>query len=285
MTVANFIPKLWDSTLHTAFRRRSLAAGLTNTEYEGILARGNTVQITNLVDVAIKDYKANGRTTTPDPVETTKQDLVIDQEKNYDFLIDDIDAKQAAGSLNGYAESAVYGLAQDADKFLFAKAIAGADANHIIDPADLAFAADDPKGAYNIVKRARALFNKADVPLEQRWLIMNSDFEAPFLDYDSKFTKAGEIGGNEGVRQAYIGDILGFKTLVTDNLPGTATDQPQALFVHTPVWHYVSQFTKSEAMRANDTFADRVRGLHVYGGKVVEPLGVAQYTGTAPAAG
>lgn len=281
MSVANFIPKIWSSSLQIGFQQQAIAAGLTNTEYTGVLAKGNTVQVSEAVDVEIKDYKANGRTTTPDAVATRDNSLVIDQEKNFDFLVDDIDEVQAAGSMDAFTKTAVHGLAMDADRFLFAKAVAGAHADNVIPGA--VFDPEDAKAAYNIMKAGRAALNKKNVPHASRYAIINSDFESALLAYDSKFTSAtGLDTANQAVREAVIGRILGFNTLVTDNLPGSLAASPvaQAVFVYTPAWHYVSQISKTEAMRANNSFADRLRGLHVYGGKVMRPEAVATFTAT-----
>src|SRR5690606_4045523 len=116
------------------FREQAVAANLVNREYEGDATRGNTVKITGAVDVEIKDYKAAGRTTSADAVSDTGQDLLIDQEKVFDFYIDDIDRAQAAGSMDAYTRSAAAGLAEDADQFILATAVSEADPGNILDP-------------------------------------------------------------------------------------------------------------------------------------------------------
>ncbi|SDT85042.1 hypothetical protein SAMN04488548_11422, partial [Gordonia westfalica] len=67
--------------------------------------KGNTVHIPGVVAPAIKDYKANNRTTSADAITDTGVDLLIDQEKNFDFKVDDIDAAQSAGSLAPYTDA------------------------------------------------------------------------------------------------------------------------------------------------------------------------------------
>lgn len=279
MTVKNFIPEVWAASLETNFQGQALATGLTNTQYQGTLASGNTVHVTTAVDVQIHDYKAKGRTTTPDDVATTSNDLVIDQEKNFDFQIDDIDRAQAAGSLDAYTQSAAHGLAMDADRHILATLVAeanqtGAPVSAVLDP-------ENTKAAYNVVKALMAQMNKRNVPLASRWLIVNSDFYMPFLSYDSKFTKAAEYAGaNDAVRSATIGNLLTFNWLVTDNMPGTTTGVAQAAAVYTPALHFVNQVQKTEAMRAQNKFADRLRGLNVYGARLLRPAAAVTWTAT-----
>ena len=71
MAITNFIPEIWSSKLLLNFQRDAVFAGLVNREYEGEASKGNTVHIAGITDVAIKDYKAAGRTTTADAISDT----------------------------------------------------------------------------------------------------------------------------------------------------------------------------------------------------------------------
>lgn len=278
MTIKNFIPAIWDARIQTEFRAQSVAAGLTNREYQGQAARGNTVKIFGINPVAIHDYKAQNRTTTPDPVTMWQDEFVIDQEKVFDFLIDDIDEAQAAGPVEGaYVSSAAAGLVEDADKWLWTKIVgeAGANVNAAVPAVDTA------AQVYDVFKAARRELNRKNVPDAGRVAIINSDLEDPLLDYDSKFTEADKIGTNRAVLEATIGRLLGFNIIRTDHLPGNLTDQAQAVFGHINSMAFVDQIQKSEAMRAENSFSDRLRGLHVYGGGVTRPDGLVTYTGPA----
>ncbi|WP_244278051.1 hypothetical protein [Gordonia westfalica] len=84
---------------HQAWDAEKVFAALLDRQYEGVATKGNTVHIPGVVAPAIKDYKANNRTTSADAITDTGVDLLIDQEKNFDFKVDDIDAAQSAGSL------------------------------------------------------------------------------------------------------------------------------------------------------------------------------------------
>src|SRR5574337_1930286 len=123
MAFTSFIPQVWNAQMLLDFREAAIAANLVNREYEGNATAGNTVKVNTAAAIAVKDYKANGRTTSADAIASTSIDLLIDQEKNFDFKVDDIDRAQAAGSLEVYTQSAGQGMAEDADKFLLAKAI------------------------------------------------------------------------------------------------------------------------------------------------------------------
>lgn len=270
MAFNNFIAQVWDSDLLLNFREQTIAAALANRKYEGVLASGNTVHISTAVDIAIKDYKGNGRQTTPDDVDLTILDLVIDQEKSFDFLIDDIDREQAAGSMSAYTESASLGMAEDSDKFLLAQWVASAFSGT---QATSITTGDD---AFDVIRDLRKTLNKAFIPKASRYLLCNAEFEAILLDSSSKLTSANVAGTTDALRQGLVGGLLGFTIVTSENMP--ETDNPQALAIYTPAVSYVSQIEKTEAMRDVDSFSDRLRGLHVYGAKVIKPSGLAVFT-------
>ena len=276
MAVTSFIPEIWNAQLLTDFRQQAVAAALTNREYEGNASSGNVVKINSAVDVAVKDYKAAGRTTSADAVSTTSQDLLIDQEKNFDFYVDDIDRAQAAGSMDAFTRSAGEGLAEDADKFVLSTAVTGALPANVLNDATGVTTGD---AAFDVIRDLRKLLNKQLVPGAQRVLIVNAEFEALLLGANSKLTSVDVSGSSEGLRNAFLGRLLNFDVYMSENLP--TVDKPQALAFYRPAVAYVSQIDKTEAMRAQDKFADRLRGLHVYGGKVIRPKGVAVYTDTS----
>ena len=274
MAITSFIPEVWNAQLLEDFRAQAVAAALANREYEGNASAGNVVRVNTATAVAIDDYKAAGRTTSADAVATVSQDLLIDQEKSFDFYVDDIDRAQAAGSMDVFTRSAGEGLAEDADKFILSTAVTGAGST-----TDATTALADGNEAFDVVRDLRKALTKAHVPNTQRVLIVNAEFEALLLGANSKLTSVDVSGSPEGLRNAALGRLLGFDVYVSENLP--TTDKPQALAFYRPALAYVSQVEKTEAMRAQDKFADRLRGLHVYGGKVIRPEGVAVWTDTS----
>lgn len=276
MAVTSFIPEVWAAQLLLDFQAQTVAASLANREYEGTASAGNVVHINTAQAVAIKDYKtgesAVPRTTAADEVSTIGQDLLIDQEKNFDFYVDDIDRAQAAGSMDTFTRSAGEGLAEDADKFILSTAVTGAG-TVVPTPAAAITTGDE---AFNVVRDLRKSLTKAHAPIAQRALVVNAEFEALLLGAASKLTNVDTSGSPEGLRNAMIGRLLGFDVYVSENLPNV--EKAQALAFHQPSLAFVSQVEKTEALRANDKFADRLRGLHVYGAKVIRSGGVAVWT-------
>ena len=273
MAITNFIPELWAASLLEVWWNETVFAALVNREYEGLATKGNTVNITGVVVPTVKDYKAAGRTTSADEISDTTVQLAIDQEKSTDFYVDDIDRAQAAGSLSAYADAAGVGLVEDSDLFIANLLIAnGTPLSTSVTDANTALTPDD---AFNLLKDARKQLNKNKVPSANRVAVINAEFEGLLLSAASKLTTFYQVDDTEGLRNATIGQLLGMRIVVSNNLP--AFDHPQFVAFAPRAAAYVSQIDQVEALRAQDKFADRIRALHVYGGKVVRPTGVVVY--------
>ena len=279
MALANFNPIIWNSQMLLDFREVAIAANLVNREYEGDARAGNTVRVNTAGAIAIKDYKAGilpapttgtlPRTTAPDAVTSTKADLLIDQEKSFDFLIDDIDRAQVAGGLEAYTRSAAEGMAEDADKFI----LAGLSTTNTHLAAAAITTGDQ---AFDKIGDLRKALNKAKVPQGNRVVVINAEYESILLKAASRITNVDQSGSPAGLREASIGRLLGFDVYVSENLPNVA--KPQAIAWYKPAYSFVSQIEKTEPMRHDDSFSDRLRGLHVYGAKAFRPTGIAAFT-------
>lgn len=274
----NFIPEVWVASILANFHNQAILVNKANREYEGDLRSGDTAHIPGIVDVEVKDYKAGvvedsegnklPRTTAPDEVADTGIDIVIDQEKSFDFFVDDIDRVQAGHGFDAYTQSASIGLVEDAEAFLTTLLLTGGTAaTGLTAPTNWA-------SAYAIVLKLRQRLNAAKVPFQSRTLAINPAFEEFLLSDGSKITTFDQSNQTEGLREATIGRLLGFDVVVD---PFITASQPVAAGYYEPALAYVSQINKIEQMRGQHKFADRVRGLHVYGGKITRPTAVQVY--------
>lgn len=275
MTLTHFIPELWAASILENFRRDTVLVGMANREYEKDFTAGSKIHIPGIVDVKVKDYKtgavtASGgakvpRTTVPDAVESTGIEITIDQEKSFDFLVDDIDAAQANQSLDAYTKSAAAALVEDAETFLTAMLTSqGTAVTGIANPTNW-------ETAYAAILKLRGKLSAEKVPAMDRVLLINAAFEEFLLSDGSKLTSFDKSNMTDGLREATIGRLLGFDVVTSPWLDNT---KPMAVAFHKPSVAYVSQVEKTESMRAEQTFADRVRGLHVYGGAVLRPKAI-----------
>ncbi|RTE50395.1 P22 phage major capsid protein family protein [Actinobaculum sp. 352] len=283
MSFDHFIPEIWAAGILENFHDAAVVTSLANREYEGQLTSGNTIHIGGIVDVEVKDYKKGlvedpenpgqtlPRTTVPDTVQDTGLDIKIDNEKSFDFYVDDIDAAQARGvGVENYTQSAGIGLAEDTEQYLTALLTTQGTAI----PGTAAI--NSWTAAYNAVLDVRQALTKAKVPTVGRVLLINAGFERQLLADEGKLTSFDTSGSATGLQEATIGRLHGFQVITSPWLDDT---KPTAIGLYRPALAFVSQITKTEALRGNDKFADRVRGLHVYGGGITRPTAVQVYRG------
>lgn len=278
MATDNFIPEVWASSILENFHNQAILVAKANREYEGQLKVGNKAHIPGIVDIKVKDYKTGvakdseghliPRTTEPDAVADTGIDITVDQEKSFDFFVDDIDRAQSGYGFDAYTASAATGLVEDAEAFLTTLLLTqGTKATGLTTPTDWA-------SAYAIILGLRQRLNSAKVPFANRTAVINPAFEQFLLSDGSKITSFDKSNQTEGLREATIGRLLGFDVVVD---PFITSDKPTAAGYWEPSLAYVSQVDKVEQMRGEKKFADRVRGLHVYGGKLTRPTAAQIY--------
>lgn len=274
MAVDTFIPEVWAANLMVALKNRHVFAqgGLVNRDYEGEIAQyGDTVHIGSVGKPTIGTYVKNSTTIDPETLSTTDQTLTIDQSKYFAFEVDDIDKSQARNGGELMTKSmgeAGDGLALTADTFIATLATAGGTALSA-----RAIAAVD--AAFLLLRELRMKLNKANVPTEGRYVVISPEFEALILG-DNRFIDSSRYGSSTPIMNGEIGRAIGFRILVSNNLPeGTAATSPAVSnFVvagHSMAISFAEQIAKVEAYRPNNSFSDAVKGLHLYGAKVVRP--------------
>lgn len=279
MAVDTFIPEVWTAQLLSALEERHVFAqdGLTNRNYEGDIAEfGDTVHIGSLTDPTIATYTKNVTAIAPQTLTTTDQSLVIDQSKYFAFEVDDIDARQVRNDGNLMDEAAMrsaIGLRDTLDTHVATLMTTGA--GNILTAQDVATA----DAAFLLLRKLRMELNKDNVPTDGRWCVISPEFEALVLG-DNRFIDASRYGSTTPILNGEIGRAIGFRILVSNNLPaGTAGTPPEVSnFViagHPMAFTVAEQINKVEAYRPPDSFSDALKGLHLYGGKVVRPDALA----------
>lgn len=277
MAVTNFIPQVWSARLLAHLDKAHVLTNLVNRDYEGEIRQyGDTVKITQIGDITIKDYVTNTDIDDPQELTTEQQLLTIDQQKYYNFQIDDVDAAQARADLADAAmQRAAYGLADVADRWLAEIMAAGADEGNQLgsDAAPVALTADT---AYNYLVRLKVILDKRNVPTSGRWVLVSPEYHGLLLQ-DDRFVGTGGTAAEAALGNGYIGSAAGFRVYLSNNLPGSLGAQ-KVIASYNGATSYAEQILKTEAYRLEKRFADAVKGLHVYGGKVTRPNAIAVLT-------
>lgn len=134
-----------------------------------------------------------------------------------------------------------------------------------------------------IMNRIARLMDTANVDTEGRWLVVDPVFAEVLMDEDSKLIN-GDYGGGDELRNGRMpGTIRGFRIYKSNNLPyagtgagtaasgGSETNFGVLVAGHDSAAATAEQIAKTESFRSPDTFADIVRGMQLYGRKILRP--------------
>lgn len=281
MAIINFRPEIWSATLLVALRKALVygGPGIVNRDYEGdIRQAGDTVRITSISDPTINTYNANTTTITPEELSDAQRSLVIDQCKYFAFYVDDVDARQAIGNVIPEAMSrAAYKLADVVDQYLASFYTGVQSANVIGSTGSAVDVFTTPSDAYDdVLVPLRVKLSRANVPSAGRYVVVSPEFHSKLL-LDSRFIKVNESGTSDGLRNGMVGRAAGFDILESNNVPNpTGNVHVIQAGVSTAIT-MAEQINKTEAYRPQDKFADAVKGLALYGAKLLRPdsLGIA----------
>jgi hypothetical protein len=269
----SFIPEIWSALMLTTLKKNLVYAqpGVVNRDYEGdIAAAGDTVRIRSLSRPSIGTYSKGSTTITPEQLTDAQRALYIDQSKYFAFELDDIDAAQSVGGeLTTALTEATYGLRDVADQYVAGLYTQAASANQLG-----TVAVTTAAGAYTVLRRLRTALNKANVPMEGRYVVVPAFFEGLLLE-DDRFVRVDASGTDQGLRNGIIGRALGFDVMMSNNAPLVTGDDWAVQAGHPSAIAYAEQIVKVESYRPQDSFSDAIKGLHVYGAKVIRPDAIA----------
>jgi hypothetical protein len=301
-----FIPTLWSKKLLIKFYQNTMLSEVTNTDYEGELKnQGDTVRIRSTPDVNIRDYEVgmNLQYEVPTPV---YQDMQIDRGKYFGVKVSDVMEYQSDMNLmNMFTDEAAKQMKIKVEDEVFfnsfvtqgpAAANEGATAGIIsasyglgtdTAPVDQA----TPDNVLHAILRMSSVLDEQNVPEDGRWLVispydryllMQSDIAASYFSGDSStIIRTGKIGVIDRFT-TYVSNLLprgaagkAFVSGLTATSTGATVSGAKARRMMVAGTKHAISFAatinKTEPMRDPTDFGDIVRGLMVYGRKVVKP--------------
>lgn len=261
MSVDNFIPTIWSGQLEQGMRKQLVFANLCNKRYEGTIEKaGDTVKIVGLGNITVSNYTG---TVSYTELQDASTQLLIDQKKYWAFPVDDVDATQSNVNIMAAAmEQAGYDMADAVDQNIIA-AILAQMATHTTNY--VSTVAITSLNALEKILGLGELLSEGNVPRTGRWLVV-----PPFITTKLVLAKVLlENSSNDAFDNGFVGKVGGFSVYESNNVGGYMVAGTQSGMT------FAGQLTKTEAMRAEGSFADYVRGLYVFGRKVVQPDALA----------
>ncbi len=267
MATANFIPEIWSKKLLKIFNKTVVMANLVNRDFEGeITSAGDVVHVRTFGDVTVNNYTRD-MTISFQSLTDPMVDLLIDQQKYFAFKVDDLDKAQAnVDILEGYAGRAAIAIRDVVDSRLIGH-YTDVDAGNVIgtDGAPITLTSAN---IYGYITQLAEKLDNSNAPQEGRNLVITPKFKTLLLQ-STEFTRATSLGDNV-IQNGYIGNVAGFGVHVTTNNPAVGSVVNLLAFTQDFI-SFASQVNKIETVRPYNMFADAVKGLYLYGSKVMMP--------------
>ena len=299
----NFAPQIFSQKVLKFFRRASVAEDITNTDYTGEIENfGDTVNIIKEPTITVSSY-TRGSVVNTQNLADDQITLTVDQANAFAFKIDDIEERHSHVNFEALATSSgAFSLKRKYDANVLqalsdGAGIAGADdaslsgglttTNTSLGTASSPINVEtDDAGINRMLLMARVLDDQS-VPEENRWFVAPPIFYEKMFQAGNKIAEVqvtGDASSNLRNGLATPGTLAGFtcykstalnSTSGTDQvtMTGLATDASENIILagHISAAATASHIAKTEVVRSTESFSDVVRGLHVFGRKVLRP--------------
>jgi len=266
----HFIPEVFSRKLQAKFYAQTVLSEVTTNEYEGeISGLGNKVNIRTVPAVSVADY--SGSLSYSDVTSSTIE-LNIDKAKSYAFKVDDILKEQAdIDFMNEAANDAAQNMKIAIEQDVFANVAAGSSLTDInATPSNIT-----SSNVLGFILDAGQQLDENNIPEDGRFMIINPAVAT--LLKQSELRQAYLTGDNVSpLRNGFIGTVDRFNMYVSNNL-STTSGVTSGLYGHPKAIAYASQMTNTETVRLESSFGDGVRGLSVYGYKVILPTAIGEF--------
>jgi P22 coat protein - gene protein 5 len=268
LAITNMIPQIWSARILAKLEKALVFAqpGVVNRDYEGdIRADGDRVHIHSFNDLTVSSYTKNSTTISYEQLTDSRVTLLIDQSKYFAFRCDDIDTAQMRPEIiDAASDRAAYQLAEDADSYiagLYSGASTSAPDNTV---ETTQFTSTN---VYQKLVELNVLMDQVNLPSEGRFVVVPPWVKGLLLQ-NATFLAASLPSTLNGS----VGQVGGLNVLVSNNVKTTGTSPVVSHMMagHPSAIAYAEQIVNLEALRLEGSFSDAVRGLHLYGGKVLD---------------
>ena len=263
-----FTPQIWSDKININLDNYGAYNDIVNRKYEGdIKQKGDTVKFYTYSNLAVKDYNPAAGEFTGLEWEDPKGNLLelkVDQQKYIAFQVDDIEKVQSNVDLvNGFTKRMAIAFAQTKDLFIHGLATAGAGKTL----ESVALTKDNVWetvcNMYAELAGKNAIVDGVDYAGKRPALVLTPKAEGILKQAPQYFANAF---GNEVLRKGQIGIIGGFDVFVDTNITGT-----EIVALTSDAIMFAEQITKTDMVKAENSFHHKVKSLHVYGGVVGNP--------------
>lgn len=266
MGMRDAIPVIFAATLLQELKSKLVFGKLATQKHSGeIKEKGDRVKLKGYGGVTINDYDPDTALTYEKP-HAAAMFLDIDQAKDYAIELPDITELQSdPAARQHYASEAAYGLQEEVDEYIATLYSQSARATYVMKSTAMKTSL-----VTSYIGQLWTELNKVNV--EKKWIVI-----PPWVAL--KLLLAGIILADDlkgELKNGFIGRVLQFDMFMSNNCktltPVTAGYERHVIMAGSyQSIAFADQMTESESLRSIDHFSDLIRGLHVWGAKVVKP--------------
>jgi len=281
----NFIPEIWSGKLIENFYDASVLSAISNTSYEGeIKSLGDTVNIRGTPTITVRSY-TKGQTLTVEQPEKAKLQLLIDKGEYFACIEDDVDKVQTDINLmDTWSKDASERMKLAIDARVLTDLLPDVSANNKgtsagritgnlnLGSSGSPIAITSSNVVTTIIDIGTAL-DEANAPESDRFIVIPAKMAGYLKASD---LKSALITGDSTspLRNGRVGMVDRFTVYISHNL-NVSSGKFSVIAGHKMGFTFASQMTEMESLRAESTFGNIIRGLQVYGYKVVKPEALA----------
>ena len=266
MGLENFVPEVWSAKLFVRLRKSLVHASTVQRDYEGEISQyGDTVRINEIGAVDVSDYTKYDDISWQE-MDSAQKILLIDQAKSFAVQLDDIDKAQVKPKLmDGIMSEAAYAIADEVDQHIAGKY---SEAGNTVSALTVTVGA-----VIQNISNMQLKLNEANVPQQDRYLVVPPWYHQHIVNSVSQgisSTGVPKVRDDGVIVNGFVGELYGFNILMSNNISNNGSVW-QMMAYHKSAITFAGQIAKMEATRIEARFGDGIKGLYLYGSKVVRP--------------
>lgn len=270
MAITNFQQTIWSKKIQMQLETITSLKNHCDFQFEGDIKYAKEVKILGVNRPTIRTY-VPGTALTREAGTDSSQLLRINQYRYFDFEVEDIDKAQSVpGLIESLTKEATLGLSEEADKYVASLMVTEAAGTSVAKAAATDISGVTDGGIALLEGGFKKLYENNCKINDSYYLEITPEWYTILRPYIIEL----DTNNSDLIKKGFVG-TYGNAKISIENLLGTATVSSQtcklACLRTSKAIAFAGQIDKVEAYRPHDAFQDALKGLYVFGAKVVRP--------------
>lgn len=263
-TVTNFQQTIWSKSILRSLNKITSLRNHCNFQYEKDSKNAKEVKILSVNRPTIRTY-VPGTAITRESATDSSQLLQLNQYRYFNFEVEDIvKAQSVPGLMEALTDEAGKGLAEEGDKYVAEVVKAGVTSKEVHASASITLTKDNAMAS---VEEGFAHLYGNDCKVSDMFYLELAP--VVFTTYRQSLTELS-TNNPEILKKGAVGKINNAYVCIENLLPSDDNDYYNILRTEKAI-AFAEQIDKVEHYRPEDAFTDAVKGLYVFGAKIVRP--------------